>query len=151
MTALQAMLELLPPSRWDTQWWICLWPSELHGGWWKGRKSLALFNPCSQFRFSSAASCDEEGLQNLSAVLPAGCCIQRLGLIVESLAVVLLSCWSQAFEFQFLLWFQWWDLCFGVAVTSCSSNHLNLGLSRIHCVFWHLQVWRDTSLISVFW
>lgn len=23
MTALQVMLELLPPSRWDSQWWIC--------------------------------------------------------------------------------------------------------------------------------
>lgn len=24
MTALQVMLELLPPSHWDSQWWICL-------------------------------------------------------------------------------------------------------------------------------
>lgn len=57
MTALQVMPELLPPSRWDSQWWICLRPCKLHGCCWKGRKSLALFNPCSYFRFSSAASC----------------------------------------------------------------------------------------------
>lgn len=50
----------------------------------------------------------EECLQNLSAVLPTGYCIWRLGPFVKSLAVVLQAAQLrvQAFKFQLLPWFQ---------------------------------------------
>lgn len=138
MTALQVMLELLPPSHWDSTVVDLSWPCELHGCCWKGRKSLALFNPCSHFRFSSAASSDEECLQNLSAVLSSGCCTQRLEFCVKSLALVLQAAQllSQTFEFQLLLWFQWWDLCFWSS--SDQFQQCSLGPSGLvknsHCV-----------------
>lgn len=58
-TAPRATSELLPPPRWDSQCWVCLWPCELRGCCWEGRKLLASLNPCGDCRVRSAASDDE--------------------------------------------------------------------------------------------
>lgn len=133
MTALQVMLELLPPSHWDSQWWIC--PGHVScmdaigrvGSHWHYLTLVVVF------RFSSAASSDEECLQNLSAVLSSGCCTWNLELCVKSLALRsrLLSC-----EFQLLLWLQWWDLCSWSSSDQfhwCSLRPFGL-IKNSHCV-----------------
>jgi len=69
---------------------------------------------------------DGECSQNLSAVLSAGCCTQRLGLFVKSPAVVLLSCGSRPANSDCPHGFTDGACVSGAAVTGFSSGRLDL-------------------------